>query len=186
MCHVVSGTVAVPRSEGYCSDEYGPVYSAAGNNSFLTKSLSPVPLRKVTSGTQTPQQQQQRVEKLFRKHSADCLTSYKTYQLDEPYTSIDPTVVQEPKYSRPVMHTSTKGLVKGVQTVTTSSSSISNLDPSMSFDTNGRAITRTSASRFRDLQLAKRPLQISYGDFDCYKIDLKKRNEFSRSNGLES
>ncbi|XP_052256357.1 rho GTPase-activating protein SYDE2-like [Dreissena polymorpha] len=160
------------------------VYSAAGSNSFLTKSLSPVPLRKVTSATQTPKQQQQRVEKLFRKQSADSLTSYKTYQLDEPCNSIDP-IAQEPKYSRPVMYTSSKGIVKGVQTVTTSSSSISNLDPSMSFDTNGRAITRTSASRFRDLQLAKRPLQISYGDFDCYKIDLKKRNEFSRSNGLD-
>jgi len=54
-------------------------------------------------------------------------------------------------------------------------------EPHKTIDTNGKTIPRTAASRFRDLQLAKRPLQIAYGDFDCYRVDLKKRNEFSRA-----
>ncbi|WAR24290.1 SYDE-like protein, partial [Mya arenaria] len=164
---------------GYCSDEYGSIYSAPGSSSCVTKSLSPVPNRKVAAATQTPQQVQ-----LLRKHSADCLLSYKTYQMEEPHAVGDPSNL-EPRYTRPVMHTSSKGQTKVSQTVTTSTSAISKNDSSKSFDTNGKTITRTSASRFRDLQLAKRPLQIAYGDFDCYRVDLKKRQEFSRCSGFD-
>lgn len=147
----------------------------------MTKSLSPVPNRKVAAATQTPSQ-----VRLLRKHSADCLQSYKTYQLEDPYASIDPST-QEYRYSKPVMHTSSKGPKVPTTTVSTSASSgaVSDIDNRKSIDTNGRSITRTSAGRFRDLQLAKRPLQIAYGDFDCYRVDLKKRNEFSRSPGFD-
>ncbi|XP_052774579.1 rho GTPase-activating protein 100F-like [Mya arenaria] len=104
--------------------------------------------------------------------------------MEEPHAVGDPSNL-EPRYTRPVMHTSSKGQTKVSQTVTTSTSAISKNDSSKSFDTNGKTITRTSASRFRDLQLAKRPLQIAYGDFDCYRVDLKKRQEFSRCSGFD-
>lgn len=168
-----------PRPEGYYSDDYSAIYSSA-TGGYATKSLSPVPNRKVAAATQTPSQ-----VKLLRKHSADCLQSYKTYQMEDPYASIDPSS-QESRYSKPVMHPSSKG-PKVPTTVSTSTSSgvVSDTDARKSIDTNGKSIIRTSAGRFRDLQLAKRPLQIAYGDFDCYKVDLKKRNEFSRSPGFD-
>ncbi|KAL4235794.1 synapse defective 1 [Mactra antiquata] len=167
------------RAEGYCSDEYGTIYSVPGGSShYATKSLSPVPNRKVAAATQTPSH-----VKLLRKHSADCLLSYKTYQTEEPYATIEPST-QEPRYSKPHMHSSSKG-PKVSPTTSTSVNPVSSGDPTKSIDTNGQTITRTSASRFRDLQLAKRPLQIAYGDFDCYKVDLRKRNEFSHAGGFD-
>lgn len=137
-----------------------------------------MPTRKVAAATQTPSHAQ-----LLRKHSADCLLSYKTYQMEDPYATIEPST-QESRYSKPHMHSSSKGS-KVPPTTSTSMSSASNAEASKSIDTNGKTITRTSASRFRDLQLAKRPLQIAYGEFDCYKVDLKKRNEFARSSGFD-
>lgn len=165
---------------GYCSDEYASICSVPGSKTYITKSLSPVPSRKVAAATQTPQNAQ-----LLRKHSADCLLSQRTYQMEDPFAAGADPSAREPRYSRPVMHTSSKGPTKVSQTATTSTSTISNTESSKSFDTNGKTITRTSANRFRDLQLAKRPLQIAYGDFDCYRVDLKKRQEFSRCSGFD-
>lgn len=172
-----SGAIGHSRAEGYCSDEYGTIYSTPGS-SYASKSLSPVPNRKMAAATQTPSH-----VKLLRKHSADCLLSYKTYQMDDPYAMTE-SPSQEPRYSKPHMHSSSKGQ-KVLPTTSTSITPASNADLSKSIDTNGKTITRTSASRFRDLQLAKRPLQIAYGDFDCYKVDLRKRNEFARANGFD-
>ena len=167
------------HAEGYCSDEYGTIYSTPSSSSYVTKSLSPVPARKVTSATQTPSH-----VKLLRKHSADCLLSYKTYQMEDPYGTLD-QAAQEPRYSSipSHMHSSSKGS-KTPQTVTTSGPT-SNVDPSKVIDTNGKTITRTSANRFRDLQLARRPLQIPYGEFDCYKADMRKRTEFACVSGYD-
>ena len=177
-CFSVPGVPSHPRAEGYYSDDYSTIYSSHGTGSYATKSLSPVPNRKVAATTQTSTQ-----VKLLRKHSADCLQSYKTYQMEEPNTSLDPSA-QESRYSKHVMHPSSKG-PKVNTTASTSASSGPMSDTDHRIDTNGKSITRTSASRFRDLQLAKRPLQIAYGDFDCYRVDLKKRNEFSRSPGFD-
>lgn len=103
--------------------------------------------------------------------------------MEDPYALIEPSS-QEARYSKPLMHSSSKGQ-KVSPTTSTSITTASNADSSKSIDTNGKTITRTSASRFRDLQLAKRPLQIAYGDFDCYKVDLRKRHEFSRASGYD-
>lgn len=105
--------------------------------------------------------------------------------MEDPYASIEPST-QEYRYSKLVMHSSSKG-PKGPTTATTSASTgtVSDTETQKAIDTNGKSIVRTSASRFRDLQLAKRPLQIAYGYFDCYRVDLKKRNEFSHSVGFD-
>lgn len=51
------------------------------------------------------------------------------------------------------------------------------------FDTDGKCITR-STSRYKDLQLSKKPLQIRYGEYTTYKGDIRKRLEMERISGL--
>ncbi|KAL3869272.1 hypothetical protein ACJMK2_041975 [Sinanodonta woodiana] len=167
----ISHIQLIVTAEGYYSDDHSHYYSYSGGGAS-GKSLSPLPTRKAAS-TQTPPHQ----SKLMRKHSADCLLAYKTYQMDE---TGDQNISQEqPRYTTPPhLHTASKG---PKATVTTSTST----QLEKSIDTNGKTITRTSASRFRDLQLAKHPLQIQYGDFEFYKADLRKRAEISKINGLD-
>lgn len=166
-----------PRAEGYYSDDYGTIYSSP-SSALVTKSLSPVPIRKAAA-TQTPGS-----AKMVRKHSADCLVSYRTYQMDSPYST---PVSQESRFpAAPHIHSSsTKGPKQSSNQTITTSVTTPVMERSKSIDTNGRAITRNSASRFRDLQLAKRPLQIPYGEFECYKVDVRKRMEFIRINGYD-
>ena len=104
--------------------------------------------------------------------------------MESPYST---PVSQESRYSAaPHIHSSsTKGQKEPSNQTATTSTATPVVERSKSVDTNGRAITRSSASRFRDLQLAKRPLQIPYGEFDCYKVDVRKRMEFIRINGYD-
>ncbi|XP_036361850.1 rho GTPase-activating protein 100F isoform X2 [Octopus sinensis] len=135
---------------------------------------SPGPTRKAAA-TQTPARSQ-----MVRKHSTDSLLAYRTYQMDDPLAAA--AVVQGQKAGNTLPSVAKTG--KPVGAAATSTSLGSPVDRAKRFDANGRTVTRP-ASRFRDLQLYKKPLQIHYGDYESYRSDMKRKVEVQKIAGLD-
>ena len=131
---------------------------------------SPASARKAAS-TQTPVQ-----SKLVRKFSADAASQYRTYQSDGEAN--DKASVHDHRTLPPTMHHFLRGITSALPT----SNSADGRSKTIDFD--GRNIPR-STSRFKDLQLVKKPLQISYSEFEFSRPDLRRRLELSRTNGLD-
>lgn len=135
---------------------------------------SPGPTRRAAA-TQTPQRSQ-----MVRKHSTDSLLAYRTYQMDDPLAVAAAAAGQKGGSTLPSVVKSGKP----VCTAGASSTLGSPVDRAKRFDASGRAVTRP-ASRFRDLQLYKKPLQIHYGDYESYRSDMKKKVEVQKVTGLD-
>lgn len=158
-----------PRNVDYSSDEYAYI----GPSRILgAKPSSPISIRKAAS-TQTPGQL-----KMARNRSADSIHRNRTYQ-SEVSRQEQSTSYQESKYVvPPSIHTMSRGGIPA------SASTSSTSERTKIIDTDGQHISR-STSRFKDLQLSRKPLQIPYSDFEFYRPDLRRRLELSKKTGQD-
>ena len=119
--------------------------------------------------------------RVTRKLSADSLLDYRTYQMEDS-TGL---AAVEPQYAT-LMHPGGHG-----QKNSHSHTSLSSLaSPAMTtsksrqgIDAEGKAMAASSSSRIRDLQLARKPLQIKIEEFRSYKpeSDIKKSPSSEKS-----
>lgn len=162
--------VPVPKLPTSDSDEYSYICPPRQPQPPPgAKTLSPTLARKAAS-TQTPAH-----TKLVRKHSAEALQHYRTYQ-SEGETS--ETSHAHDKRLLPGYHPVSRG---GLPASLSTSSAVESRTKTI--DKDGRTISRPS-SRFKDLQLVKKPLQIAYSEFEFYRADMRRRMELSRTTGL--
>ncbi|CAC5372196.1 SYDE [Mytilus coruscus] len=165
---VTDFTVPSPRNVDYSSDEYAYI----GSSRILGgKPSSPISIQKAAS-TQTPGQM-----KMTRNRSADSAQRSRTYHSDMGKQELS-TSYQESKYVPPSIHTMSR--VGIPSSASTSSAS----DRTKFIDTDGQHISR-STSRFKDLQLSRKPLQIPYSEFEFYRPDLRRRLELSKKTGQD-
>ncbi|XP_021378846.1 rho GTPase-activating protein syd-1-like [Mizuhopecten yessoensis] len=162
--------IAVPKVPTSDSDDYS--YVCTPRQPPVPqgpKTISPTLARKAAS-TQTPAH-----TKLVRKHSADALHQYRTYQSEAETTE---TSHAHDQRLMPGYHPVSRG---GIPASLSTSSAVESR--AKTIDRDGKTISRPS-SRFKDLQLVKKPLQIAYSEFEFYRADMRRRIELSRTSGL--
>lgn len=157
-----------PRNLDYSSDEYAYI---SPSRILGAKPSSPISIRKAAS-TQTPGQL-----RLARNKSADSAQRSRTYQPEIGRQELS-TSYQESKYVPPSIHSMSRGGIPS------SASTSSTTERTKFIDTDGQHISR-STSRFKDLQLSRKPLQIPYSEFEFYRPDLRRRLELSKKTGQD-
>ena len=160
--------MSLPKSSisDYSSDEYS---TASPQRSLVSKKpISPLASRRVTSGTQTPGH-----SKLARTPGTpEQHTRSNTYQ---PEGDVSDGVKSLTLGVHPVS--------RGAMPSNISTSSPGERAKSLERDS-GRHISRPPSSRFKDLQLIKKPLQIAYSEFEFYRADMRRRLE-SRTSSMQ-
>ncbi|KAJ8305833.1 hypothetical protein KUTeg_016378, partial [Tegillarca granosa] len=153
-------------------DRTGPSASWASTSSGA-KLSSPVTSRKAAS-TQTPIH-----TKIVHKPSPASITQSRKISSEKDLHDSSGGI-SESSRNISVMHSISRG--KKVPLLSTSGPASESW--SKSVDSDGRSVTR-STSRFKDLHLVKKPLQIAYSEFEFYRADMRRRIELSRTSGLD-
>ena len=125
------------------------------------------------SQQQQQQQQQQRPGRLSRprmtrKLSADSLLDYRTYQLEDP---LDYT--QDARYGTLVNPLGRTGQNSSSSTPSTTLTRTSSVPRQNSLSDDGKCLPPAASPRIKDLQLARKPLQIKTEDFRLYQPDME-------------
>lgn len=129
-----------------------------------------------------PVQRQGRRPRVTRKLSADSLLDYRTYQLEDS-TGL---AAVEPQYAT-LMHPGVHGQKNSSSYTSLSSLTTSTMTTSKSrqgIDAEGKGMGPPS-SRIRDLQLARKPLQIKIEEFRSYKPETDLRKSPSGDKGVD-
>ena len=162
--------------DSYTSEEYWTWHSNKVSPSVLSKMVA------VNPGRGLPHHH----GKVTRKLSADSLLDYKTYQMGDPV----PDLLQADQRTNTGVQTLGRGgkishshsslssiSTPGTNTMTSSSTSSKqqrqrSLDGG---DTNGEGKGQSNAARLRELQLARKPLQIKMDEFRPYQPELENK-----------
>ncbi len=161
-------TTVTPADNSYSSEEYWTWHSNKGVPAHLANSAMAVHANRA----------QHRPGKMTRKLSADSLMDYKTYQMGDPV----PDLLAEQRTSTGVQ-TLGRGTNKGshshssLSTLAAQSSGNPHGTPKrqQSLDSASDSKAQSNASRIRELQLARKPLQIKMDEFQPYQPELENK-----------